>query len=229
MTTKKQIKHLLAPILERHTDIAAIESRMGLQCFITPLTHVNRGFMIWRTSMPDAPNYHWYLGYTFSPRAMPYGPHIEDFPIREAKTMRWSHPDHLRAFSETLESEVLPQLRQIDSLDKLVAVGRERASMLNWWWDHPIHRIRLQVAAGQFEAAGVTAREILAENRRESRYWNERLYSEIIEQLWPRVEQSDYPAIAALLHDWERQYVELNALGSIYEKTTFPFEVGNAP
>lgn len=228
MTTKKQVKTLLAPLLEKHADIAAVESRMGLQFILKPLGHVNRGFMIWRTSMPDSPNYHWYLGYTFSPRVMPYGPHIEDFQVHPSETLRWSHPRQQSAFTEMLESEVLPLLRSIDSIEKLIAVGRERASVHNWWWDHPVHRVRLQVAAGQFEGAAATIREMLAENRRETRHWNKQLYSEITEQLWPCVEQKDYSAVAALLHDWERQYVELNGLGAIYEKTNFPFEDGSA-
>jgi hypothetical protein len=121
-----------------------------------------------------------------------------------------------------------PILRSMDAIDKLSIPPPSKEFWWNNCFSHPIHRLRLQIASGQFEAARQTVQAILAVNRRETRDWSEQIYIEMIEQLWPRVEAGDLRGVAALLHDWESQFVEDNGLRALYEKTPFPFELSAA-
>ncbi len=227
MTTKKQVKTLIAPIMARNPDIAMVENEFGLQFVLKPLAHINRGFMIWRTGRADRPHYHWYLGYTFSTRNGPYSPLLFDFYTRDAPTMYWSHPHHQEAVAEALETNVLPQLRSVDTIDKILSFPPANHFMYKGRLEHPKHMLRFRIALGQFQAA-----EDIVESIRNGTAdlwpgWNDSLQAELLE-VWPLVESRDLSALASLLHGWERQFVERNGMKDIYQQEPFPFEL-NSP
>jgi hypothetical protein len=224
MTTKRQIKTLLAPLLARHPDVAQVENSFGLQFVLKPLGHINRGFMVWPTGDADRPHYHWYLGYTFSPENGPYGPFVFDFYTREAETMAWSHPRHREALIEALETDILPQLRSVDSIERILSFPPANHFRWKGWLQHPKHLLRFRIALGQFDAAEAIVEAIRDGTADIHPGWSPAIQAELLGELWPLVETRNLIALAALLHDWERQFVELNGMRDIYEKMPFPFE-----
>ena len=55
--------------------------------------------------------------------------------------------------------------------------------------------------------------------------WSEESFKESIEQLWPLIEAEDRAGIAALLRQWEEEFIIRNGLEAIYERTPFPLEL----
>ena len=60
---------------------------------------------------------------------------------------------------------------------------------------------------------------------RKTFWWSEQTYEDVMERLLPLAQANDRDGVAALLHDWERQFVELHGLQGIYEKKPFPFQL----
>ncbi|AMJ62005.1 hypothetical protein [Bosea sp. PAMC 26642] len=225
MTTKRQIKRLLRPLLERHPELFAIESKFeGVDLILTPITHMVRGVAIRRSGIGDIPDYQWFFSYSFRARApltqfggVPFLTSVFD-------EMRWSHPRQQDAFVEVIEETILPLLHSIDTVERMLAL-KHPASVL---WDRGLqevmNRIYINAALGRFDLVDEAARELLALGYRETYFWSETTYQEAMEELWPLTQAGDKAGVAALLHDWERQFVELHGLQTIYEKTPFPFE-----
>ena len=226
MTTKRQVKKLIAPIMTRNPDIAMIENDLGLQFVLRPLAHINRGFMIWPTGRADRPHCHWYLGYTFSKRNGPYSPFLFDFYTRDAATMYWSHPDHHDAVAEALETDVLPQLRSVETIDQILNFPPANDVMHKGRLEQPKHMLRLLVALGRFQAAAAIVESVRNGTADLTQGWNEAVRADLLDDLWPLVETRDLGALANLMHGWERQFVETNGMAAIYEQMPFPFESG---
>jgi hypothetical protein len=228
MTTKRQIKKLLRPLLERHPELFAFESKSsGLYVMLTPLDHMVRGFAIRRSGIGDLPEHSWFFSYSFRARApltqfggVPFNTHVFD-------EMWWSHPRHQDAYIEVIEDTILPLLHSIDTVERMVALKHPRSVL----WDRGLqmdemNRIFINAALGRFDLVDRAARELKALGYRESFFWSEKTYREAMEELWPLTQAGDKAGVAALLHDWERQFIELHGLQAIYEKTPFPFEIG---
>lgn len=225
MTTKREIRALMKSILARYSDIAVVNGKMGLQFVLKPVTHVNRGFMLWPTSSRDRAHHHWYLAYTFFPRSFGYGPFVADMFFDDPKEAYWSHPRYREAFAETLERKILPRLRATASVNEILAFDWGDDFKNKGWAGYPVHRLRMLIAAGRFDEAASEARSILGPRRSDDRDWYHPADVESTRQLWALVEARDLPAVAAILHGWERDYVERNGMAEIYEKTPFAFEL----
>lgn len=125
MTTRKQIKELAAPLLARNADLALVKSMI----VVLPVAHLLRFIFIERTGNADTCEPRWGTTYLF--RNIPHIP-VGDTRLLSRpgprKLWSWSDLGMIRSFVDTVESEVLPQLRAIctarDYLDKVLVHSR---------------------------------------------------------------------------------------------------------
>jgi hypothetical protein len=224
MTTKRQVKKLFDALLKRHPELTVISTRTGLKVVLKPIDHLIRGFLVWPTSNADLPQQDWFISYTFRPKG-PVGHFCwGTFQPDDYQMMKWSHPRQQEAFFESVENEVMPLLKSVRTVEDMLSFRHRQDASWRLSLETDMNKIRLHAAIGRFDVVEEVARNLLSKDYRQTPRWNEQTYSEVIERLWPLTRANDRNGVAALLHDWERQFVELNELQALYEKTPFPFE-----
>lgn len=141
------------------------------------------------------------------------------------KEMWWSHPRHQDAYVEVIEDMILPLLHSIDTAERMLALKHPRSVLWDRGLQEEMNRYCINAALGRFDLVDQAARELKALGYRETYFWSEKTYREAMEELWPLTRAEDKAGVAALLHDWELQFVELHGLQDIYEKKPFPFQL----
>lgn len=226
MTTKRQIKALFHPLLERHSDLTVIETEYGDKVVLRPVNHLIRGICVLRTAYADYPNYFWSIGYTFDPRASAQnGICGTSFVTPDIKEAYWSHPRHQAAFMEVVEADILPILRSIDTIDKMLSFDHPMDVRWKHWFDVELHKLRLHAALGDFQTATEAVMEMKARGPHHLPWWSVESYAETMELLWPCIQTNDRAGTAALLRQWEEDFIIRNRLEAIYERTPFPLEL----
>ena len=150
MTTIAQVKELIAPLLQRHSDLALV----GRQIYGEPLHHFARFVLIDRMTDPDLFDPKWAVAHLFEVRST--------FPLswyflaneRSARRGIWSirEPDLSVAMVEAIETQALPVLRRMVSLDHYLAFVSAhyfRHQLFEW----PEVKIVVDVARGDLSAA----------------------------------------------------------------------------
>lgn len=228
MTTKRQIRTLLKPLLARHPELIAIDSKFnGIDVVLSPVRHIVRGFSIGSSGFADHPQQNWFLGYTFRARAPLITLGDDRFYAETPDEARWSHPRRQAAFIESVENHVLPLLKRLDTIEDYIAYGPYLPAKWIGILTDPMTRVYVYAALGCFGFVAEAARLLRTAGYRRTPFWSEQTYIEVMEQLLPLTEANDRAGVAALLRDWERQFVEVHGLEDIYEKTAFPFENGS--
>jgi hypothetical protein len=229
MTTKRQIKRLLRPVLERHPELFVIKSEFeGFNVMLGPVDHMVRGLTIRRSGIGDLPEHKWFFSYSFRARAPLTQFGGVPFYAHDFQETKWSHPRHQDAFTEVLEDTILPLLKSIDTVERMTTLQHPNSLLWDSGLLEHMNRIFINAALGRFELVDQAARELQALGYRETYFWSEKTYCEAMEVLWPLTQTGDKAAVAALLYDWERQFVELHGLQDIYEKKPFPFQLTSA-
>lgn len=225
MTTKKQIRGLFEAVVERHPDLTIIKAEYGDKIVLRPINHLIRGFYILRSAYADYPDHFWSIGYTFYPRGSSQGGVCgTQFVTPNIKEIYWSHPRHQDAVIEVFEAEILPVLRSVDTIGKMLSLRHPMEVRWNDLLASPLHKLRLHAALGDFRTAAEAILEMKANGPHYLPAWSEESFRESIEQLWPLIEAEDRAGTAALLHRWEEEFIIRNGLESIYERTPFPLE-----
>lgn len=224
MTTRRQIKTLFEAVTRRCPDFAIAGTRM---LFLKPVGHLACGIIMDRTSVADLPEQNWFISVTCAPaywltrvsgRVQP-----ADFSMKY-----WSHPEHQEQFIKLLETEVLPLFQSVGTVSDLISLRHPYEIMWRRSFDSGMTRLFLNAAIGRFDIVDEEARQIVATGHRQTFAWGESVYVKAIEALWPLTQSGDRIAVAALLHEWEREFAEICGLQAIYEKTPFPFETASA-
>lgn len=221
MTTQRQIRDIVAPLIERHSDLALV----GPFLIIKPVRHVANSIMIDRTSSADV-----FRPQTASTDLLGKRDHFalgtgEWLYRREGPgpIWRWSDPTMPEDFLRIVECDVLPRLRCIRSLSDYYEYAEEIHGIhfpFFWGW-----RATLNVAMNRLDEA----REILNDPR-----WADRsgvLFNREVDGLGDRLKvrglglsRKDKLALVDILHRWEAYSVEKLKLTPIWERTPFPLE-----
>ena len=224
MTTKRQILSLYRPLLERHSDLALIQAKFGPLVVLKPIHHLVRGFRVQRTAYSDYPEYHWDVGFTFWHKASVYGVAGTNFVTPDIKTMYWSHPHHEAAFIDSIETEILPILRSVGTIQALLSFSHPMEPRWRWRLELPVNQMCLQAALGDFAAVARASAEMRAKGPLQLPWWGEQTYGDMMEGLLPFCEAGDRAGVAALLHHWEDNFIATHGLQALHEKTPFPVE-----
>lgn len=229
MTTARQIRKLVRPLLERHPDLTLATSHT---LWMAPLTHV--GIEIWleRASMASYFRPRWFLTPLFLPTSKPaYGAGFccvlmgRSQQAREAgrRSWDWDDPEMPADFVSQIE-EAIPLFRSLDTLNACRLFTEKQ--MKHPWGKDLYEQIVYDIAFGNLALA---------------RCWWQRLETEITsgdlptEDFWRTktlrfrslrepLMDDDRAALAALLHQWERENVTGTPVERIWQPTPFPLE-----
>lgn len=153
MTTAKQIKTLVAPLLERHPDLVLADfCTLRFQ----PTGHVAREILINRTSVPDLFKLHWFLSESFDPsdsRGMTYGRCSSGIHRSEPRVRGWvwSDPTMAEDFVISCEREAIPVMRPLDTDRKRLEFARDRPESQPYY--PPEWRLVNAIALGNLDDA----------------------------------------------------------------------------
>lgn len=229
MTTKRQIKKLLKPFLEKHDDLELV----GQWIYLKPAQHLARAVLIDRTSDADYFKPRWALVNLCHPWDsfhLSWGEELYR-PRNKPGLWLWSDSSMPNDLYSKIETEALPALRAVETLHQFLDFA---CNPENFNWPPrllndrraPLEKIIVDAAIGDFDAALEGCINLTTK-----RNWNQdpewkREYDAVTKQLFPLLQANDRKGIAKLLHEWEAFTVEQFGITQIWEKTPFPFEEG---
>ncbi|HQS08329.1 MAG TPA: hypothetical protein PLK13_05835 [Xanthobacteraceae bacterium] len=218
MTTAREIKKIVAPIIDRNPDLSLI----GRVLIIKPVHHVLRGVVFNRTSDADCFEIVLSIMILFNRHDdfnLLMGGDI--YPPRKGLWLM-SNKNIADDVCAKIEQEALPRLRNIGSDFEYTRSWREGVS-------HGLNRAAsgyalCRIAEGNLDAA----RDLIATSEFASYVWLPHLkrlgLDEKLLALGNKLPHEDRLTLAGLLHEWEAYSVEKLKLGKIWERTPFPLE-----
>ena len=222
MTTVAQVKQAARPLLERNSDLTLV----GRMIVVKPVRHILRGVYMARSIDATTFTPTWFVVFMFEYKAHPtfnwggrlYNQAHGPWDIRNPATPQ--------VMCDEIESEALPLLRPIQTIDDFAAfVSKERfrvTCLENW----VIRKVVVDIARGDFDSALA----ICAEFPREHPAVPSPLYEDhdaVLPVLRPLLEANDRAGLARVLHQWESDSVKACKLEKVWESTLFPFELQN--
>lgn len=219
MTTAKQIKQLVAPLLARHPELVMVHPSVVA---LVPINHVMRSITIDRSGSAGYCRPNWGVSALIEKYdSFPMG--FGDRLIRPgpSKVWHWADANLSDSLIESVEGEALPALH--------AALGLRE--FLNLALPGPQSRIvysagyvRCLLALGDLEEA----RSILMSDERASKYWTPRLdelgVRKALMSEGNELASKHRNRIAKFFHEIEAQTVAYLKLKPFWETTPFPIE-----
>jgi hypothetical protein len=226
VTTRKQIMELAAPLLARNPDLALVKNII----VVRPVAHFLRFIFIERTGNADTCEPRWGAAILFSG--------LVNIPIGDTQLLyrpgprglwSWSDPTMFQSFARTVENEVLPKLRAVNTAQDYIDKVLSHAP------DHPSSRwaptMLCSLAIGELEQA----RALLKQNPRIHGTDMSALFVQELDRLsiglgtrllerGERLEQADRLKLAEHLHELEAVSVKNLGLEKVWARTPFPIE-----
>lgn len=237
MTTERQVRKLMRPLLERYDDLEVV----GRYIFLKPLRNVVRYIHFDRTRSPNQYEIVWAavnLCQPWTSHVARWGkemfgnqrqerPHPEwpEWLIDDFKVWAWDDPDMPDLVYDKLETEALPNLRQIETLEQFMEFACDPSDLarspLNF---EPLDNMVMNVALGNFESAANDCIEV-----RRTRSWYQGFgypteYARVMKGLCPLLQASNRDGIVKLLHRWEGLTAKMFQVTHLWEKMGFPLE-----
>ncbi len=223
MTTLRQVKRLLAPLVERHDDLVLV----GHWLMLKPVRHLLRGVVIDRRGEAGRFMPRWAVANLCEPQ--------RSFPITWGEMIRrlgswaWADPLLQAQLFAAIEEQALPLLRAIQTLDDFFAFASSRERFPGRPFDaFPLRSIGVDVARGDLDRARATCAKLSTGGTMWSAPEMHEEFARITGTLCPLLAAGDRPGMARLLHEWEAYTVDMLKLGDIWEKTPFPIELPSA-
>lgn len=212
MTTIKDVRNVVQPLLQRYDDLALI----GRTIVVKPVHHFVRGVRLERRMDPKLflPTTDIYILFGYG--HYPLGGFGDRFNDPASETPSVSDPHSIEAMFDLIEKEVLPYLRSMQTLESYIAFASQREFQSNYVFGDPI-RFFLAIALGDFASALSIweSNSILRSNM-----------DRLTPSLHPALRGEDEGELARLLHARERITVYGLKLTKIWETTPFPLELG---
>jgi hypothetical protein len=228
MTTAAQVKKLVRPLLERHSDLVLV----GRWIFVKPVGHFARGILIDR--MLDAARFRpqWAVTHLFeASRFFPlnWGEWLDNEAAAKPGFWHVSDPELGQSLIREVERHALPPLRAMESLQDFLAFVAQhynRHQLFDW----PARRIIVEVALGDLDSARATAeahRHIWSAIGPHHDAETQQQYRRLCD-LCACLRVNNRDGLATLLHDWEALTVQNLKIRHLWEPTPFPLEVASA-
>lgn len=219
MTTKKQINRLLGELVERNPDLAQSERFV----IIKPLRHVMRSISIGRGIEADGPQFLCSMGHFFDPTANRQGITLDRIFLPHGAPGRWSQPGMPAAFFEACETQILPKMRSVNTIEDMLRFRTFGSSEFRASVSFVIHQIHFAAAYGRFDRA-LRRFERIKHWDRSRMSWRRPEFEHVADELVPLMRAGDRDGVIRLLHRWEEDRVRRFGLEAIYEPTPFPLE-----
>jgi hypothetical protein len=230
MTTKRQIKDLVQPLLERNPDLVLVGRQ---RLWLREIGSVGRMILVDRTGNPDCCVVDWFMPMFFMPEVSSWENlgrcHDRLFRSKNSgggQGWYWSDPTMPADFITRVEADVIALLRPLDTVRKRLAFTRTRPQFQVYLGSH--WHLIATIVAGELDAA----RAMWAKSR--AFYRPGRVMDEPHHQLeYDRLCLIDEPlmaddraGLAALLHRWEAENIVGSPLEPYWIKETLPLEEG---
>jgi len=214
MTTIKDVRNIMRPVLERRPELVLI----GRRIFIKPVHHLLCGVSLGSSIDPKAfltrksvqllvPNSWGYAGEGAR--------YYEKYDLDQLRYWDITRPESMKQLVETTDA-ILTAFTAITTLEDYFDYLRS----IEWPWLHPVELIRAEaliaVLNGDFELA------LNIFKKHPNLLWD-------YDQREPRFHQAilagDRAEVIRILHDWEASSVKACKIERIWERTPFPLEL----
>jgi len=209
MTTAAQVAHVVGPLLKRNPDLALV----GRLVVIKPVQHILRGIYVDRSLNSKLFVPTWAANFLFQPNAR-----FHFFWGRRVHGA-WDvdTPGLAEKLADAIERDALPTLRSIVTIDDFVGFANGA-----WVEDHKPY---VDVALGDFNAAQSMC-DFFASLNGDYGIRQEEC-EHVVNDICPLIAANDRPALARLLHKYEKESVKRLKLEKLWEPTPFPIELEN--
>ena len=228
MTTTKQVKELVRPLIDRHRDLVLC----GRYLCLTPFDHFARRILIDRCSHPDLFVPSWSLTELFIPEGdlQSYGRCNWSIRPSHRAGRAWcaSDPTTAADFVEVVENETLPLLRSLDGFQACVDFALKHPATARWIgyeWSVMLHIAEgdLDTARREWEWIGQKYVRGGKDLFPECQY----IYDEYYE-LGALLIADDRKGLAERLHRFEARAVVGTKMEPHWRRSPFPLEAGPA-
>jgi hypothetical protein len=221
MSASRLAKKILMPSLNHHADLHLANRWIAIK----PVHHVFRGILIESCDHDSYFVARWAVSHFCEPFGtipLDWGDRIFD---PASGLWLWDDPEMPARFARVLETQILPMLRTVDTLDDL-ADFLDRTHIPGRYFEiNVVRQIPFLAARGNLDAARCALAEIV-EGRT---IWSDPYY---VEEVMPYVEpmkkilaDGDRGRLARQLYDWEVICIEKLRMRKIWEPTPFPLEL----
>lgn len=228
MTTARQVRQVVRPLLERHEDLTLATSHM---LWLTPVTHVTRDIWIYPTRSALHFDLHWTLTPLFLPdvRATAHAGFCWDFirrpfePSEAAKAWCWDDP----TMPEDLLCGIEKTLRLLRTLDTLQACRSFTEAHMDYTWGKDFfENLVYDIALGNLNLARCWWQQVEASPALHASHHDEfwRTWALRIQSLGEPLMDDDRAALAAILHRLERENVAGTEAEAFWMPSPFPLE-----
>ena len=220
MTTKRQIKRLVRPLLKGNDDLVLV----GDLIVLLPVRHLVRGLIISRTGSADYFEPMPSINMMFEPR---HTFHLSyKIMIYAEGSWTFKNGNIAETLATTMNKNILPLYRSIESIEDF---DRYRAEACTYKWPRhslfPHERVYISAAVGDFEDADACFRK-LGERpdhwRTQTR--TEADFDRLMDELAPLVRRRDRAGIAAFLTEIEAWSAKSLGLEQYWQPSPFPVE-----
>lgn len=213
MTTAKEVKELVAPLLARHPEMTLV----GKAVIVGPVRHLMHIIYIDRTSSADVCQPHWGVDETFFKH--------EEMSLGTGDRLhglwRISDANLPQRLIKDVEEIALPKLAAIRSIRDYMAFAMPSEAHRRAWASTYVEYL---LVLGDLEIA----RDVLASDERVSKWWFPRLDNlgirERLMSLGNQLDAADRAKLAGLFHEWEAYTVHKLKIAHLWEQTPFPLE-----
>lgn len=229
MTTLREVKRMLTPLLARHADLALV----GRWLVMTPVRHHLRAVLVDRTGSADLMNPRWLVYGLYDPRLVPFlnwGQLIYR-PERGGRLWKTHDRDVSRDLCEEIERVALPILRPIESLGSFVAMIRKGVlqadgKTLSWALHHPDDKLYVAVALGDIVEARRLCKTYFDRERKPMPKDADVTVRKLvgIERIKRLLADDDRAGLATALHEWEAETIRNMKLEAYWQPSPFPIE-----
>lgn len=229
MTTTAEVKKMVRPLLDRHTDLALV----GRWIYVKPVQHFARAILIDRTSSANRFSPRWAVIHLFQVRrsfTLSWGDHLDELlPGLSGFSWPTDMPGIAEGLCQAIEKQALPWLRTMSTLELYLAFVSQNL-FRHHLYDKGSAEVIVRVAQGYLGAA-----RKICEQQRERWSTDKPEYDDDTRAMFRRLlelsallEKDDRVGSVELLHAWEAETVKNFKIEHLWEPTPFPLEQQSA-
>lgn len=222
MTTIRQVKAWLTPLLQQHKDLALV----GRLLVVKPVNHILRAVLIDRTSSANRFRPLWFIHHLCDPRGEYHISWGEKLTLAGG---RWDadDPEMPALLRKQIETVALPNLRPIITFEDYLAAVSRHGSRHLLFDVGPSDKVVVDVAMGDLTAARqlcMTRIAHMSNPKPEDDGWTKAMVSGA-KLLCGMLAQDDYAGLIRTLHGWEAMYARNLKLTDLWQPSPFPIEL----
>ncbi|MDP3599539.1 MAG: hypothetical protein Q8R85_00035 [Bosea sp. (in: a-proteobacteria)] len=217
MTTQRQIKRFVAPLLQRNPDVMY----RTYWLYMKPIRHVVRLVTIQGSSSADYALVDASVDFSFNLSPAAWG-----WPVgRGEGLLVWDDPAIHPVVRERIE-DAFDRMRPLTTLEAFEEFASQPRAFYTSGLDaYRDCQLRVDIALGRLDKALVECREL---HRLYTEHAPDNDYSRIFQRLTsaalPLLETKDIGGLVDLLKQWQNHYITGRKLEAVFEQTPFPLE-----